>query len=543
MKSFTSDSTNRDPFNIEPEDYETRNFEQAGLLPSDYTKKTPAARILENYFEDPYPRKYKARLAQAQEFDYVVSASTDVLIQYILGRDFKATVYPISRNTLNNQQEIDQALSDEGLDLKARDKLQTYIDKVDLNCELKTMLKGALSQKFTYGRAALWIKRAKKDIETYPELADFGFKEGTPTQLLPLNSYYLGQVYSDVDTWEPTGVLYEEGKIFGMDPSTNKPYKTFDMPIEDIIYFTHRNYNIVPKSFNYGMALLQTIMPVSEVNRRLNERVFPEINTSSWAGTGIIHFDGLNTREMDAFVQAMMAPGNWKGTNQQATIETHKLPIDGQFLLDQRNENIRQALMQLRIPSVLMNFENVTNRATTEAVLTVWQETVLEAERDALRDTMWKYWYRPLMEHYFDDGTGNPQPGKAFMYLRIKVLMEFQSIDFSSLIEKAVSIQGLVASGIISVREGREILKLPPFPPDQEAAIDTTTKLLQQHPDMIQKSQDQQRQDEQMAKQAKQQGQQPQQQTGPVKLSKSLTEGNITTKLIQRAKNKAKSGR
>ena len=202
--------------------------------------------------------------------------------------------------------------------------------------------------------------------------------------------------------------------------------------MEDLIYFAHKNYNIVPKSYNYGMSLLQPIVPVSEVNRRLNERVLPEINTSQWAGSGIIKFEGLNQRDMEAFTQSMMNPGNWKATNQSFQLETYKLDINGQFLLDQRNENIRQILMQVRIPSTLMNYENVTNRSTTEAVISVWQETVLEAYRDWLRETMWKQWYRPLMEQFF----GGEKP---FIYLKAKIIMEFQS-NRLSLINRESSI-------------------------------------------------------------------------------------------------------
>ena len=136
-----------------------------------------------------------------------------------------------------------------------------------------------------------------------------------------------------------------------------------------------------------------------------------------------------------------------------------------------------------------MNFEDVTNRATTELVATVWQETVLEAERDWLRDILWHYWLRPLMEQYF--------PDKEFLYIRAKVILEFQSIDFSSLIEKAVAISNLVASNIISVREGREMLKLPPFPEDQQDQIDQAQKILANNPDMQQQQQQQGQQQQQ----------------------------------------------
>jgi hypothetical protein len=526
----------KNAYDIEADDYASRNFEQAGLLPSDYTKKTQAARLPnEAYFQDPYPQKYKARLAQANEFDYSINSGVEVLIHYILGRDIKATIYPTIRNQLNNEDEISKALTDAGLNEKERKDLQNYIDYVDLNCELRSFLKGALAQCFTYGRSALWIKRAKKDIETFPELFDLGFREGTPTQILPLNSYYMGQITVDKDTWEPTSVLYEEGSIFGIDPKSGRPFTKYDMPIEDLIYFTHKNYNIVPKSYNYGMSLLQSVIPVSEVNRRLNERVFPEINTSQWAGSGIIKFEGLNQRDMESFTQSMMNPGNWKATNQSFQLETYKLNVNGGFLLEQRNENIRQILMQLRIPSVLMNFENVANRATTEAVIAVWQETVLESYRDWLRETMWKQWYRPLMENFF----GGEKP---FIYLKAKIIMEFQSIDFSSLIEKAVSVSNLVQTVIITVREARELLKLPPFPPDQAELMNKTAALLAQNPDMAQQPQGQM---DQQQKAGLNQNQPQQGKTGgggkQIKLNKSAASGDIGAKIVKKEINKAKN--
>lgn len=537
-RRFIKSLSPKDTFDDEYENFKNNQVYQAGILPNKYTKRTQLGRVPELYYVDPYPQAYKARLGNAYCFDYAVRGAVSTLIHYVLGRDLKSTVYPITRDSLTNQEEVDAALSAAGLSADEVKGLQSFIDTVDEVTELKTKLRGAMSQAYVYGRSALWIKRATAESETVQELADVGYKEDVPTQLLLLNAFYLGQVTVDPDTSEPTSVNYQNGGIFGKD-SYGKPLKAYDMPISEIVYFPREDYHMTPANLNYGLSALQTILPVSEVNRRLNERVFPEINTSMWAGSGIIQFQGLNQGDMQTFTDEMMKAGNWKATNQQFQLHEYKLQVPGDFLLNQRDRNVRQELMQLRVPSFLMNFEDVTNRATTELIASVWQETVLEAERDWLRDILWKYWYRPLMELYF--------PDKQFLYIRAKVILEFQSIDFSSLIEKAVSISNLVASNIISVREGREMLKLPPFPPDQIDAIDQAQKVLNENPDMMQRAQDQQQQQQDQQQQdgnGNGQIKNPQRQQGNpaiMKLSKSATEGNIGSKLISQAKNKARN--
>lgn len=528
IKSFTA----KDTFDQEVDSFSKGKIFQAGILPNQYTKSTDLAKVPELYYTDPYPREYKARLGNSYAFDYAIRGAVSTLIHYVLGRELKSTVYPITRDSLKDQQQVDDALSAAGLNQQEVKDLQAFIDTVDEVTELKTKLRGAMAQSYVYGRSALWIKRATAEVENTEELAKVGYTEGVPTQLLLLNAFYLGQVTVDPDTSEPTHITYESGHIFGKDQH-GKPLKQYEMPITELVYFPREDYHMTPANLNYGLSPLQAILPVSEVNRRLNERVFPEINTSQWAGSGIIQFQGLNQGDMESFTNEMMKAGNWKATNQQFTLHEYKLDVPGDFLLNQRDRNVRQELMQLRVPSFLMNFEDVTNRATTELVASVWQETVLEAERDWLRDILWKYWYRPLMELYF--------PDKEFLYIRAKVMLEFQSIDFSSLIEKAVAISNLVASNIISVREGREMLKLPPFPEDQQDQIDQATKVLKNNPDMIQNAQNQNQQQQQQ-QQVDSQGnpiQNPQQQQrnpGIVKLSKSMAEGNITTKLLAKAK-------
>lgn len=538
-RRFIKSLNPKDTFDDEYENFKNNQVFQAGILPNKYTKRTQLGRVPELYYVDPYPQAYKARLGNAYAFDYAIRGAVNTLIHYVLGRELKSTVYPITRDSLTNQEEVDAALSAAGLTQDEVKGLQSFIDTVDEVTELKTKLRGAMAQAYVYGRSALWIKRATAESSTVQELADVGYKEDVPTQLLLLNAFYLGQVTVDPDTSEPTSVNYQNGGIFGKD-AYGKPLKSYDMPITEIVYFPREDYHITPANLNYGLSALQTILPVSEVNRRLNERVFPEINTSQWAGSGIIQFSGLNQGDMQTFTDEMMKPGNWKATNQQFQLHEYKLQVPGDFLLNQRDRNVRQELMQLRVPSFLMNFEDVTNRATTELIASVWQETVLEAERDWLRDILWKYWYRPLMELYF--------PDKEFLYIRAKVILEFQSIDFSSLIEKAVAISNLVASNIISVREGREMLKLPPFPPDQQDQIDQAQKVLNENPDMMQRAQDQQQGNGNgQAGAVDEQGnpiRNPQkQQTNPmvVKLSKSAAEGNIGSKLISQAKNKARN--
>jgi hypothetical protein len=293
----------------------------------------------------------------------------------------------------------------------------------------------------------------------------------------------------DKKSWEPKTILYDgnlgsENEINRSNSrnSNGQRKSTEELDIEDLVYFTRDDYNIIPDSLNYGFTRLLDAIPISENKRRLTKKVLAEINQNQWAGLNIYEIAGMSTKDLQNFANTLK-PGKNKVTNQPITVHNVNPQFDMEGNLKQLRELHLNLLMAITVPSVLLNFENITNRATTEAVLGAWQMTKLEAERTWVRNSLWKYWYRPLIEFYF--------PDKDFLYLRIKVIEEFQSIEFSSFFEKALSASNLYAARIINLREARELINKPPFPVGEDGeeedleAQDMVDKLVSNNPDLI----------------------------------------------------------
>lgn len=465
-------------------------LQTAGLMPPEYYQNPDisgrhSTMIDEIKFKDPLSKKTKLRLMQTYQ-DYTVSSAIGVLIHYVLGQDMKATVYPVSREDLKTPDEVTEKLNDviKEFDLgpTSMEDFQNFIDMVDLNCELYNRhLPQAMAQSYVYGRAALWIVRANKDIESQELPSKWGFKEGVPVALRPIDSANLGQVIVDTKSWEPEIVEYE-GNLGSVDEITKQRKSMEELKIEDLIYFTRDDYNIIPDSLNYGFSRLVDVIPVSENKRRLTKKVLAEINQNQWAGLNIYEIAGMSTKDLQAFADSLK-PGRNKVTNQPINVHNVKPEFDMMGNLEQLKQLHINILMGVTVPSVLLNFENITNRATTEAVLAAWQQTKLEAERTWIRMTLWKYWYRPLIEFYF--------PDKEFLYLRIKVIEEFKSIEFSSFFEKALAASNLYAARIINLREARELINKPPFPIGEDGEEedleqeDMINKLVSNNPDLI----------------------------------------------------------
>jgi hypothetical protein len=490
----------KDPNIITPKNYEKRNIVQSGMIPDKFINRRKSGELTDETeaFKDPYPRSYKARCANAFEFDNVIRPGIVTLVNYILKGDLRIECIPTNRAAKETPEELKQAL-DDVLEESSRNKMMDFITHVDQLCKLKRKLRPALVQKFVFGRSATFIERADKSIEQKAELAELGFKEGAPIYLKPLNSYWLGQIHVDTVSWEPISVDYDDEK-WTREPEGTSEDAQPPIAMEDLLYFTNDDYAVAPNSYNYGLSMIQNIMALSGANRRLNEKVLPELNTSAYAGSGIFKFEGMTAADMKNFVDTVL-PATLKATNQAVSFEQIKIDANMQDIISQRDSNVKHEAMCIRIPSFLINFENITNRATTEQVSNVWQQTVLEPAREELREELWEQWYQPLIEFFY--------PDSEFLYLRLKVQNVFESVDFSSLIDKAAAVKDLYNSNLLTIREAREILARPPFPPDQEELVDKVKNFMANNPNRFLQPEEQEQMNNQAMDEQEQQEKNP----------------------------------
>lgn len=181
-----------------------------------------------------------------------------------------------------------------------------------------------------------------------------------------------------------------------------------------------------------------------------------------WAGSGVIKFppDTPDTL-VEEFVQGFL-PGTWNATSQNVQIETYNLKLDYAALTNARKENEQRIIRALGVPSFLVGFEEISNRATAEEVMISWHESELDAERTWIQDILEPQWFDPLIKKRFpeiaklkEDPT-RIMNGKASP-LRIK--LDFVNISFETMKEKSEAVIPMFDRGLATIEKVMEVMR------------------------------------------------------------------------------------
>lgn len=181
----------------------------------------------------------------------------------------------------------------------------------------------------------------------------------------------------------------------------------------------------------------------------------PEINATQWSGSGYWEIMNYSFEDTKAFLNIVRQAGRHFAFTAPVKFQEIKLTNDLRGLLEERDKNHLAMMTQLQTPAFLISgYESITNRATADDVLSVWDQGVLEGERDWLRDQLSPYYETLIALH-----TGQPN-----IYLqKCKIVLEFFKIEFAGLKEKAEAMSHLIPLGVLEPQEAREILGLPPI--------------------------------------------------------------------------------
>lgn len=365
---------------------------QLAALPPDLRTKVlqnPKMLAWIEKFIDPYDYEYKIRLVNAYENDHIIQSAIDRKIDFIFGRQTGFEFRPLLSMFNINQSpaEAKQAL-DAVLGQSDRDSLQKFVSKVDYITEFQPTSKALCVSGMVGGRGGAFI-------EKFDEPNKYGFPEGTPMILKPLNFTYMQQVGVHPDSWDLLYVRY-------MDFPQDRQY----IAAQDLLYVTRNDNHITPLSLYYGRSDLRPILALSEVNRMLNEQDFPEIAAKMWAGTGVWKINSMDDAQIKKFGQSIL-PGVTAVVNQQAEYIPVAISHDIRGLLELRSNNIIEILAQLNIPSPLMNREAMTNRATMEEVIKAWTASVLSEERNWWGAMINRQWYMTLLSLWYTQNGGS----------------------------------------------------------------------------------------------------------------------------------------
>ncbi len=394
----------------------------------------------EDKFRDPLKATYKVELMNAYAFDYIIRTAINKRIDFVLGRAVNTALYPTGIRTYKSIEAAQAALGRVMTEQEQRSLLE-YIDKVDWITRIDKKRKMMMAQAMVGGRAACFIETIDKSNNPLK------LHEDTPAVLKPLTWGLLGDVKINTDTWGLKSVHYDDD-IFEKEEDK-------DIPADRLLYWTRGDYHVLPNQYLYGMSDLQPIMALSRTTRYINEMDLPEINATQWSGSGYWEIMNYSFEDTQAFLNIVQKAGRHYAFTAPVNFKEIKLTNDLPGLLEEREKNELKILTMLQTPAFLVSGgESITNRATADDILSVWDEGTLEGERDWLRDQMNPYYETLIM---LETGETNVYKMKA------KVILEFFKIRFESLLSKAQAFEIMINTGVIEPQEAREAMGFPPL--------------------------------------------------------------------------------
>lgn len=290
----------------------------------------------------------------------------------------------------------------------ARKKIQKL--QIKPSIDFHNNLKAAVIQCKIYGRAATQILGSDND--------------GLPQSLHVLNSKRLAQPDIDTDTWALRGVRYldlQKGPS-GMDDIIS---------IEDLLYFTNRDFHVSPGSLYYGLSELEGVVDGSDSKRIAKQEDIKEIMKSNWAPFLIMKFNNPNisVAQMQEIVNSL-TPGMPFAHKQDITSEK----IDLQSNLKQITDGIdflnTETARDLGVPTFLLGYERVANYANSQQILLAYKEIELKSDRTWIKDIVQQQWLNRFFYQLLGiDIEAGDEP-------EVKLSYEFEDVSFETKLDK-----------------------------------------------------------------------------------------------------------
>ena len=448
--------------------------------------------VLEPLYRDDYLN----RLSNCFLFDDIVNSAITRLKYFTLGtsNNFRAILYPESIRPIKSELEAKNEIKNIKIMKTASDvansiisstlsdqeitDFENYLHYTDKVAKLGRFLGQNFIASHVFARSASYIEVSKVRNDS------LNLPEGTPIGIKPLKPMHLGRIIIDQTSWNIKGVEYKDQRVkfkeyvdVGVKSEfANKGIRDENLPkfldAEKILYFVRNNYNTMKDDddFYFGHSTLQPILSMSEENRRMKQIVIPQVNQGHWGGSIIWKFPNWTQSQMKVFFDTIK-PGGHTGVPQ---LDIEAIPIalshdyNGMIAL---NEMLKTNMLSVfGIPSFIMNIENANTKAVGESVVIGFNESTIQAERSWLTDILDEQWYNRLFQIYF--------PHDMHVGIKLKIMTEFETISFETFFEKAVAVVSLIEKKIITLAEGRNMLKLPPLLPEDYAQLGINTPLV-----------------------------------------------------------------
>ena len=412
-------------------------------------------------FRPPHSQELKTSLANAHESDPYMKRITGFYTDYTFGDGIKPVLTPLQLDKPRSKKENDDQVRKIITKTEHEGFLQ-FIAAVNHISKIHSALKGIWHQSYPFGIAAGWKTLSLRDMVSIKKSSGVRIPAGTPVKIKPLDGFYLTHIHQDVDTFDP--VFYEYinpnaslttvQNIRGEDVielsyrANSKLRDQFQMlPWERLIIVKRPNIGTTPNTSVYGVSPILPSLYISENIRRIDEKILPELNEGSYAGVGIFSVQEDSKYDIDKLAQDLSTAGTRIVMNEPIEYQPIEVDFNMQHILEQKTSLIKSELLSLGLPESIF-FPTNTNRSVLEILINIWQNVDLQKERELLNDVMWEYWYKDLMNIFFE--------GETLLDLHLTVKLEFKNKSFAGFIDKAApTIEGY-KHGILNKGEARE---------------------------------------------------------------------------------------
>ncbi len=413
-------------------------------------------------FRPSHSQELKTSLANAHESDPYMKRITGFYTDYTFGDNIKPVLTPLQLDKPRSKKENDDLVR-KVITKTEHEGFMKFIAAVNYISKIDSAMKTIWHQSYPFGMAAGWKTLSLKDmISIRKGGSGVRIPLGTPVKIKPLDGFYLTHIHQDVDTFDP--VFYEylnpnttlttvtnargEEVIELSYRANSKLRDQFNMlPWERLIIVKRPNIGTTPNTSIYGVSPILPSLYISENIRRIDEKILPELNEGSYAGVGIFMVEEDSKYDINKLAEDLSTAGTRIVMNEKIEYQPIEVDFNMQHILEQKTSLIKSELLSLGLPESIF-FPTNTNRSVLEILINIWQNVDLQKERELLNDVMWEYWYKDLMNIFFED--------ESLLDLHLTVKLEFKNKSFAGFIDKAAPTIEAFKYGLFNKGEARE---------------------------------------------------------------------------------------
>lgn len=414
-------------------------------------------------FRSPHDQNLKMTLANAHESDPYMKRQTGFYTNYVFGDEIKPMLAPLQNETPKSRGENDDLVR-KVITKSEHEGFMKFVSQVNYISDIHSHMQDIWNQSYVFGMGAGWKTLSLVEMVNINPKRKTRIPIGTPIKIKPIDGYYLTNIHQDVDTFEPkyfeyinpnvtldsvTNANKEEVMEISYRANTKLRGQAVFLPWDRLIIVKRRNIGTTPNTYYYGVSPILPILYISENIRRIDEKIFPEINEGMYAGVGIFTVPEESKYDIDQLAEDLSHAGTRIVVNEE--VKYIPIPVDFKMdaMVNQKLHLIKSEIMALGMPESMF-FPTDTNRSTLEILINIWQNVDLNEERKTLQKVMWNYWYKDLMKIYF--------PKDELMDLFLTVKLEFKNKSFAGFIDKAAPTIEAFKVGLLPKPEAREML-------------------------------------------------------------------------------------